>query len=94
MGAMQFARNKDMTKMRDNMKSQGSQMRTAKSSQIPTDVGLLPNVFVSPGVLDLYRMYKGDKRKLLTVLWLRLKQTPSTMFMCVYVNVHHSKSTC
>jgi hypothetical protein len=94
MGAMQFARNKDLTKMRDNMKSQGSHMRSAKSSQIPTDVGLLPNVFVSPGVLQLYRMYKGDTRKLLTVLWLRLKQLPSTIGMCVYVNVYHFKSTC
>jgi hypothetical protein len=86
MGAMQFARNKDLTKVRDQMMSQSQQIKNAKANQIPTDVGLLPSVFVSPGVLQLYRMYKGNTKRLLAVLWLRFKQAPSTVFMCVYVH--------
>jgi hypothetical protein len=86
MGAMQFARNKDLTKVRDQMMSQSQQIKNAKANQIPTDVGLLPSVFVSPGVLQLYRMYKGNTKRLLAVLWLRFKQAPSTLFMCVYVH--------
>lgn len=55
--------------------SQQMLLKGVKSSQIPTDIGQLPLTFVSPPLQELYRMYKNDKRKLLTVLWLRIKRS-------------------
>ncbi len=55
--------------------SQQMMLKSMKSSHVPTDIGQLPFTFVSPSVTELYRMYKHDKRKFLSVLWLRVKKS-------------------
>ena len=75
MGQMQMPKNIAGQAPSGARQSQQMLLKNMKSSQIPTDIGQLPLTFVSPPIRDLLRMYKDDKRKFLTVLWLRIKRS-------------------
>ena len=49
-------------------------MKGMSGGKLPTDIGLLPTTFIPPSLGEIYRMYSNDKKRLLTVLWLRIRR--------------------
>ena len=75
MGQMQIPKNIAGNAPAGATQSQAMMMKKMKGSQMPTDIGLLPLTFVSPSFKELREMYKDEKRKLLSVLWLRFRRS-------------------
>ena len=75
MGQMQMPKNIAGHAPAGARQSQQMMLKGMKSSQVPTDIGQLPLTLVSPPLRELYEMYQDDKRKFLTILWLRIKKS-------------------